>query len=153
MKVEFWYSGAETPPHLQKEIDVFQKRLKKYLPFTTQLIQIAKTKNPEQRALKEKEQVNKSLKAGDHFVLLDENGRQFTSKGFANHLQQLFNQGNQRLIFLAGSSHGFHEELKRRADEQVSLSLLTFNHLHSRLIFVEQLYRCMTIIRNEPYHH
>ena len=153
MKVELWYSGAETSAHLQKEIEVFQKRLKKYLPFATQLIHTAKTKNPEQRMEKEKDQVRKHLKPGDYLVLLDEHGKEFTSKTFADHLQHLFNQGRQRLIFLAGSSHGFHEELQSKADEKVALSQMTFNHEHTRLIFTEQLYRCMTIIHNEPYHH
>ncbi len=153
MKVAFWYSGIPTSEYLQKEIEDLSKRIQTYLPFETGVLNVGKAKKPAQKAEKEKDQVIKNLKKGDLLILLDEHGQSFTSQAFAVHLQQLFNQGHQRLIFLAGSAHGFHEELKKRADSKLSLSPMTFNHEHIRLIFVEQFYRALTIIHNQPYHH
>lgn len=153
MKVVFWYSGSENPDYLEDGIAPLNKRIQKYIPFEHQLLSLGKVKDPEKRMEKEKDAVLKALKPGDYLILLDENGQSFTSQAFAVYLQQCFNQGHQRLIFLAGSSHGFHKELKQNAHGLLALSQMTFNHEHIRLIFTEQLYRALTIIHNEPYHH
>lgn len=153
MKVFFWYSGGETNPELQKAVAAYEKRLNKYIPFQQTLFSIPKGLSLEQRTQKEKDKVLRHLKPGDFLVLLDEFGQNFSSVELADYLQELFHGPYQRLIFLAGSSHGFHEALKSRSDAKIALSKLTLNHEHVRLIFMEQLYRCMTIINNDPYHH
>lgn len=153
MKVELWTCGAQNMKYLQEGVDTYTQRLKKYFPFQHQHFNAGKAKTSEERMEKEKSQVEKQLKSGDYLLLLDEHGQTFTSDAFAVYLQQLFNRGDQRLIFLAGSSHGFHPSLKERANAMLALSQMTFNHEHTRLLFLEQLYRAMTLIHNEPYHH
>ena len=153
MKVEFWYSGNETARPLQAAIEPYEKRLGQYIPFRKQLISLPKGQSGEQRAYKEQERVLKALKPTDHLILLDENGKSYSSRSLAAHLEGLFQLSQQRLIFLASSSHGFHSALKARANELIALSQLTFNHEHARLIFIEQLYRCLTLMHNDPYHH
>ncbi len=153
MKVEFWYSGNETAKPLQAAMEPYEKRLGQYIPFRKQLINLPKGQSGEQRAYKEQERVLKSLRPTDHLILLDENGKTFSSRSLAAHLEELFQLSQQRLIFVASSSHGFHPSLKARADELIALSRLTFNHEHARLLFIEQLYRCLTIVHNDPYHH
>lgn len=153
MKFAFWYSGASNPVYLEEGMEKFIKRIKHYIPFETSHLNLGKVKYPEKKAEKEKDQVIKNLKQGDYLILLDEKGQNFTSEAFSSYLQHLFNQGHQRIIFLAGSAHGFHSGLKQKADAQLALSQMTLNHEHVRLFFIEQIYRALTIMHNAPYHH
>jgi 23S rRNA (pseudouridine1915-N3)-methyltransferase len=61
--------------------------------------------------------------------------------------------GGRRLVFVIGGAYGFAPEVRARADESVSLSRMTFSHQIVRAIFAEQLYRALTILHGEPYHH
>jgi 23S rRNA (pseudouridine1915-N3)-methyltransferase len=153
MKIAFWYSGNETSRELAAVIAAYEKRLRRYIQLEQQLIPLPKGQEGDKRAIKERDKVLKQLKQGDTLILLDEQGKKLTSKGFADYLQNQLNTAQQRIIFLAGASHGFHEDLRNRADNKLALSSLTMNHEHARLIFMEQLYRVFTIIHNAPYHH
>lgn len=95
----------------------------------------------------------KQLLPGDHLVLLDENGRSYRSTEFAGQLQKWLNASPKRLVFLIGGPYGFSEEVRNRAASSLSLSPMTFSHQIVRPLFLEQLYRAFTILRNEPYHH
>ncbi len=86
-------------------------------------------------------------------VLLDERGREYTSMQFAAYLEKLQVCGRKRIVFLIGGPYGFSDKVYERADAKISLSKMTFNHEMVRLFFVEQIYRGMTILRGEPYHH
>lgn len=156
MKIEFWVTGKTSEPYLQKGIDLYTKRMKHYLPFvmtTLPPVRRAGKSTPEQLKIKEGELVITRLRRDDFLVLLDERGRQFTSEKFADHLQKLLHLPHRRVIFLVGGAYGFSEELYQRGDEQLALSKMTFSHQMIRLFFLEQLYRAMTILRNEPYHN
>ncbi|MDE6782558.1 MAG: 23S rRNA (pseudouridine(1915)-N(3))-methyltransferase RlmH, partial [Paramuribaculum sp.] len=89
----------------------------------------------------------------DMVVLLDERGTQPTSREFSQYIQKQMSSGIKRLLFVVGGPYGFSDEVYARAQGKISLSRMTFPHDMVRLIFVEQLYRSMTILRNEPYHH
>ena len=91
--------------------------------------------------------------SGDMLVLLDERGREFTSKEFAGYLEKLMASGRKRVVFLIGGPYGFSPAVYQRANAKISLSKMTFNHEMVRLFFIEQIYRGMTILRGEPYHH
>jgi len=95
----------------------------------------------------------KRLQASDSCVLLDERGKEFTSVQFASWLEKKMHSVPKRLVFIAGGPYGFSEEVYRAIPEMISLSKMTFSHQMIRPIFVEQLYRAMTILQNEPYHH
>ena len=72
---------------------------------------------------------------------------------FAAYLEQRMVSGVKRLVFVVGGPYGFSEGVYARADDRVSLSRMTFSHQMVRMIFVEQFYRAMTILKGEPYHH
>ena len=55
--------------------------------------------------------------------------------------------------FVVGGPFGFHEDVRKKCHAMVSMSDMTFSHQMIRLFFVEQLYRAMTIIKGEKYHH
>ena len=86
-------------------------------------------------------------------VLLDERGKELTSREFSAMIERRMVQGLKRLVFIIGGPYGFSQEVYARADEKLSLSRMTFTHEMVRLFFTEQLYRAMTIMRGEPYHH
>ena len=85
-------------------------------------------------------------------VLLDEHGKEYRSIEFARWLEQKRNTA-RRLVFVIGGPYGFSKDVYARANEQVSLSKMTFSHQMIRLTFTEQIYRACTIIKGEPYHH
>ena len=96
---------------------------------------------------------HKLIQPGDLVVLLDENGKEMSSTAFSDFLNQRFLSGARSMNFLAGGPYGFDETLPKRADFILSLSKMTFSHQMVRLFFTEQLYRALTILRGEPYHH
>lgn len=94
-----------------------------------------------------------ALQDSDRVILLDERGTQMTSREFAQSIDRQMNAGLKRLVFIIGGPYGFSQEVYNRADAKLSLSKMTFSHEMVRLFFVEQIYRAMTILRGEPYHH
>lgn len=95
----------------------------------------------------------KNIPEGSMVVLLDEHGKQMRSIEFATFLQKQMNSGKKDLVFIVGGAFGIAESLKKSAGHLIALSHMTFTHQMIRLIFIEQLYRAMTILRNEPYHN
>lgn len=155
MKVEVWAIGKTTEAYLQNGISLYEKRLSHYLPFAWQVLPTPKTKNNDPQHLKQLEgqAILEKLRSDDYLVLLDERGQQLSSVELAQWLQQRLQAPARRLIFLIGGAYGFSPDLYARAQAQLSLSRLTFSHQMVRLFLLEQLYRAMTILRNEPYHN
>lgn len=155
MKIEVWAIGKTTESYLDAGISIFEKRLKNYLPFSWIILPNAKVKTTDGALLRLEEArlVLSKVQPEDILVLLDERGQQFSSVELATWLEQRLNAPGRRLIFLIGGAFGFADAIYARANAQISLSRLTFSHQMVRLFFLEQLYRAMTILRNEPYHN
>lgn len=156
MKVRLILVGKTQQGYAQEGIDVFRKRIINYLPFDEIVIPSLKnTKNLSPQVLKEKEGelILKKIEKQDFTILLDENGKTFDSVEFANFLQMQMNSGIKNLNFVVGGAWGFSPQVYQEADAKISLSKMTFSHQIIRIIFMEQLYRAMTILRNEPYHN
>ena len=107
----------------------------------------------EQIKSREGEMIQARIQPGEKVFLLDEKGKEFNSEQFAEFLQKQFNQGGQAIVFVIGGPYGFSDALYKSATGKISLSKMTFSHQMVRMFFVEQLYRSMTILRGEPYHH
>lgn len=149
-------SGKTNQAFVQAGIDEFCGRLKHYLPFEMEVLpdlKNAKNLSFEQQKEKEGELILKSIQSGDYVVLLDEHGTAFTSLKFADYLEKKKQTVAKRLVFIIGGAYGFSPKIYAIAQEKIALSTMTFSHQLIRLIFVEQLYRAMTILNNEPYHH
>ncbi|MCF6148813.1 MAG: 23S rRNA (pseudouridine(1915)-N(3))-methyltransferase RlmH [Candidatus Kuenenia sp.] len=156
MKIELIVIGKTEDDYLKKGIFVYTKRLKHYCTFDIVEIPSVKpsgSKTPE--AVKEKEAaaLEKLFIPTDFVVLLDEKGSEMTSVEFAGFLQQKMYTGVRVVKFVTGGAYGLAAQIKKRANFTLSLSRMTFSHQMVRLFFVEQLYRVLTIIRNEKYHH
>jgi len=156
MKILFLVVGKTDDKYILEGVDKYRNRLKHYIAFDYEEIpdlKHRKTLSELQQKKQESDLILGKLKAGDHIVLLDEKGKMFRSLEFANHLQQKMNSGMKRLVFVVGGPYGFDSAIYQKAQEKVSLSKMTFSHQMIRLFFVEQVYRAMSILRNEPYHH
>lgn len=116
-------------------------------------IKNAKNLSEAQQKEKEGEMILKKLAPTDILILLDENGKQYTSVDFSNYLQKKMNSGIKQLVFVIGGPYGFSDAVYQKAQGKISLSKMTFSHQMVRLFFVEQVYRAFTILKNEPYHH
>ncbi|MDR3059612.1 MAG: 23S rRNA (pseudouridine(1915)-N(3))-methyltransferase RlmH [Prevotella sp.] len=156
MKIILLAIGKTDAGYFIDAIKEYTKRLEHYIPFEMQIIpDIKNTKSLtiDQQKEKEGELILKNLQAGDHLVLLDEKGKEYTSVQFANYIEKKTHIVSKRLIFVIGGPYGFSQSVYKKANEKLTLSRMTFSHQMVRLIFVEQLYRAMTILNNEPYHH
>ena len=122
------------------------------LPALTSLAVFTRNLNEEQQKVREGELIRKELQPADTVVLMDEHGKELRSIELARWLQGKQNI-SRRLVFVIGGPYGFSPDVYARANEQLSLSKMTFSHQMVRLIMVEQLYRACTIIKGEPYHH
>ena len=132
------------------------RRINFYIPF--EIIHLTDAKNTknmseEQQKICEGVSLLKKLESSDYVVLLDEHGKEFTSMEFSRYIEKKTHNVPKRLAFVVGGPYGFSEDVKQRANEKISLSKMTFSHEMVRLFFVEQIYRAMTILNNEPYHH
>ncbi len=156
MKTILLVIGKTDADYLVKAIDEYKNRLAHYLPFEMEVIpDIKNAKNLSEALQKEKEGelILKSVQAGDHLVLLDDKGKEYTSMQFSAYMERKMQTVSKRLVFVVGGPYGFSKAVYGAASEKISLSKMTFSHQMIRLIFIEQIYRAMTILHNEPYHH
>ena len=156
MKISLAVVGKISGGYLKQGIDDYTNRLSHYLPFNIQYIAEAKsTKNLTEAQQKKQESKNilAAIDKSDYVVLLDEHGKEFTSMDFSRYIDKKMTTVSKRLVFVVGGPYGFDEDVYARANEKISLSKMTFSHEMIRLIFTEQLYRAMTILNGEPYHH
>jgi len=156
VKIQLIVIGKTSQRFVQQGLDEFCSRLVHYYPFELEIIpDIKNTKNMpvERQKEKEGESLLQSFQAGDFVALLDERGKEFTSPEFAEYIEKKAHTGLKRLVFVVGGAYGFSPAVYEAAQEKIALSKMTFPHQLIRLIFIEQLYRAMTILHKEPYHH
>lgn len=156
MKLEVIVVGKTVAPYLQEGIEIYLKRLPHYIPTQYVVIpDLKQTKKLSEEQIKkaEGEMILKHTEKADLLVLMDERGKQFSSVALAAHLQQKMNAGTRTMAIVIGGPYGFSDDVYSKAQEKWSLSKLTFSHQMVRLFLVEQLYRGLTILKGEPYHH
>ncbi len=155
MKITLLVTGKTTSPEIRSIFDDYAKRINRYARFEEVLLDNNSIRITDREKVKllEGQLLLKKITPTDFLVLLDENGKEFSSVQFANRLNEWFNQSHKHICFVIGGAYGFSEAVYERANAKVSLSKMTFSHQIIRTIFAEQLYRAFTILNNEPYHH
>jgi len=156
MKIFLLVIGKTDETYLQNGIEIFLKRIPHYIAFEMKVLpdlKNSKNLSEDQQKEKEGELIIQQLAPADEIILLDENGIETSSVEFARFLEKKMISGIKRLVFVIGGPYGFSASLYSRANAKLSLSKMTFSHQIVRLIFAEQLYRAMTILKGEPYHH
>ena len=155
MKIQLLITGKTTDARLVSLIDDYRERLKHYVPFELVVLpdlKNAKALSEEQVKAAEGEAMLRFFTPSMDVVLLDEHGKEFRSVEFADWLQKKMTSGRD-LTLVIGGPYGFSPAVYARANGKLSLSQMTFSHQMIRLMAIEQIYRAMTILRNEPYHH
>lgn len=156
MKVKVLCIGKSGKRFLEEGENEYLSRLKHYLPVEKiELPDLKNQKNLSESQIKieEGKLFLKKIEPNSLVILLDDKGNSYSSPKFAQHLQQLFNKGEKNIYFIIGGAYGFSEEIYALASEKISFSKFTFSHQMIRMILLEQLYRAMTILKGEPYHH
>jgi 23S rRNA (pseudouridine1915-N3)-methyltransferase len=156
MKIKFICVGKTVESFLKEGELNYQTRLKHYIPFERiDLPDLKNVKNLSVNQIKTEEGnlILKQLTSNQEVILLDENGKHFSSVEFAQFLDVSFLHSSKDLVFVIGGPYGFSDEVYARAGSKFSLSKMTFSHQMVRMIFLEQLYRALTIRKGEPYHH
>ena len=155
MKINLICIGKTDDKEIKNLISYYQIRLPKYWNF--EIIEISDVKNAKNMSpdILKKEEAKlflQQIDSTDIVVLLDEKGKQFTSREFAAKINTWQNNSVKKIHFLIGGAYGFADEIYERANEKISLSKMTFTHQMIRLLLVEQIYRAFKISRGEKYH-
>jgi 23S rRNA (pseudouridine1915-N3)-methyltransferase len=156
MKIYLINVGKTNISYLKDGIDLFERRIQRYIPFKVyEIPESKKLKGSSVYAIKEAEGKNliKFIEKSDYSILLDKKGKELDSLEFSDYIQKLMNKGLSDIYFFTGGVNGFSEEVYSRANDLLSLSKMTFTHQMVRLIFIEQLYRALSILKGGQYHH
>lgn len=156
MNFELIVIGKTDSVEVARLVEEYKGRVGHYVRFAiTTIPDVRNTRSLSEAQQKraEGEAILRLLQPSDYVVLMDERGREYTSEEWAAWMQKRMAAGSKRLVFVIGGPYGFSQEVYDRADGLVALSKMTFSHQIVRAIFAEQLYRALTIINNEPYHH
>ena len=155
MTTTLLFVGKTTDPHIEALCQEYLKRLTHYLPVRVQVIpELRNTKamTPDQQKQAEGELILRAVPQSAELILLDEHGKEYRSIEFAQQIQKKMSSGRD-IFFAIGGPYGFSQAVYDRANSKISLSQMTFSHQMVRLFLIEQIYRAMTILRGEPYHH
>lgn len=153
MKIEFIFIGKTTEPYLNEGITTYLKRLVNYLPAEIITIPASSSKLREKIIEEESRAILSKIQPRDYIVLLDERGKELTSRQLAAFIEKQMVAGTNRLLMITGGAYGVSDEVKQKVHYTLSASKFTFTHQMIRLLLTEQVYRAMTILKNESYHH
>jgi len=155
MKIKLITIGKTDERYLKEGIDKYVARLKHYIDFEIKEIpdvKMGKKQNTSIQKDLEGQEILKFITKSDFVVLLDEKGREFSSRTYSQFIQKRMNAG-LNLVFVIGGPFGFSEEVYAKSNQKIALSQMTFSHQMVRLFFIEQLYRSFSILKGEKYHH
>ncbi len=156
MKIALLQTGKTIEKYISEGVDIYSERIRKYSSF--EIVTVPDLKNtrkisPEVQKGLEAEKILKYLKGDDYVIVLDEKGKEHSTREFTSVMERIFMLPKKRIVFVIGGPWGISDEVHGRADLKLSLSRMTFSHQMVRLLFLEQLYRVFTIIKGDPYHH
>ena len=156
MRINLLCIGKTDDKKITELISYYIARLPKHWNF--EMIEIPDAKNARNLSsdLLKKEEAKlffNHIENTDLVILLDEKGKEFTSREFAQKLNYYQNNSIKKVCFLIGGAYGFSDEMYNRATEKLSLSKMTITHQMIRLFFVEQIYRADQILQGKPYHN
>ena len=156
MRINLLCIGKTDDKEISSLIQYYQNRLPKHWNFEiTEIPDVKNAKNMTPEILKKEEAklFLNFIENSDFTIILDEKGKQFTSREFSSKIENWMNVSVKKVNFLIGGAYGFSEEIYSRANEMMSLSKMTFTHQMIRLFFVEQIYRADQILQGKPYHN
>ena len=154
MKLEFIFTGKTTEKYLEEGIAIYSKRLKHYLTSDVTIIPSGSAVKSREVVMKsESDAILKKITDRDFVILLDERGKEMNSVQLSELMNKSMVNGVTKIVLIVGGAFGVSEEIRKRANLVLSFSKFTLTHQMIRIFILEQVYRAMTIIRNESYHH
>ena len=156
MKIALLQTGKTTEKYVNEGIELYSARIRNYSGF--ELITIPDIKNtgkmpPGEVKRREGKKILSLIGKNDFVILLDESGDELRTVDFAHLIKKQTMISGKRMLFVIGGPWGFSNEVKETAEYTLSLSKMTFPHQLVRVLFLEQLYRALTILKGEQYHH
>lgn len=156
MKIIFIQTGKTTEKYLAEGVDLYTARIKRYATFeiiTLPALKSTRGLTPDEVKKREGKKQMDAVGEDSYLILLDERGTEYSTMEFATFIRRSASNLRKNIVFLSGGAWGFSPDIYKRADMKMSLSRLTFPHQLVRLLFTEQLYRVLTVIEGDPYHH
>ena len=157
MKLTVLCIGKLSATWLQKGTRDYHDRIRHYLPIVVEELKEIKAggkkADVQQIRQREGELLLQKVNPSAYVVALDERGKSLDSEGLSRFFGKHMLDGTQEIAFLIGGAYGLSDAVRQRADMTLSLSAMTLTHQMARLLLMEQVYRAMTILRNEPYHN
>ena len=155
MQICFLTIGTKSPQWLENLVQEYNKKISYWISTNWKSISSPALGRDAQDKKKseESESILIELKPDDYVILCDEKGSSFGSMDFAKKIEKILNGGKKRLVIIIGGPFGVGQEVKKRADLQLSLSTFTINHQLALAVICEQIYRAMTILKGTAYHN
>jgi len=153
MKFEFYFIGKTSEKYLSSGIETYYTKLGHYMKSEIKVIPGSTEKKKSKALRDESVRILKMISNNDFVIILDEHGKLLSSPELSKEIQAIMNKSFSRIVFITGSAYGIDGELKKRANLLLSFSKFTFTHQMIRLLLLEQVYRAMTILKGESYHH
>jgi 23S rRNA (pseudouridine1915-N3)-methyltransferase len=155
MKIKLLLMGKTTDESIKRIEADYEKRIGRYTAFESTVIDNSSIRSGPEVVIRQKEgeMILKRISPADHLILMDERGRSYSSVEFSGQINGWMTSSKKTVVIAIGGAYGFSDDVKKRANEMLSLSKMTFSHQIVRVIILEQIYRAFTIINNEPYHH
>lgn len=146
--------GKKMPNWINTAFSEYEKRF--FHEISIHLLEIkpekrTSSKNTEQLLFAEGQRIQAAMPAECRTIVLDEDGKQWTTTQLAQNIQKWMQEGGNT-AFIIGGADGLHHEIKASTKNLFSLSKLTLPHGLVRVVLIEQLYRAISLIKNHPYH-
>ncbi|RPG54807.1 MAG: 23S rRNA (pseudouridine(1915)-N(3))-methyltransferase RlmH [Flavobacteriales bacterium TMED96] len=156
MKIELICIEKTKKIEYKNIIQDYLKRINRKLDLTIKEITFVNSKKQirESVLIKQANLIKKYINDKDYVVLLDEGGKSFSSINFSKWINQKISSGDTKCLkFIIGGPYGFNKKHLNLFHEKISFSKMTFSHQMIRIFVLEQIYRSLKIINNEPYHN
>ena len=154
MNIKLIYISKNKSNNIEFLVEDYEKKINHFISYSS--IGLKNKNQKSEKKLIQKSESNlilKNIKNNDLVILLDEKGKEFSTKGFSKFISDKMINRTKNIVFIIGGAYGFSSEFKKKFKLKIALSKLTFSHDMARLFFSEQLYRSLTIINNIPYHN
>jgi len=154
MNIKLIYISKNKSNNIEFLVEDYEKKINHFISYSS--IGLKNKNQKSEKKLIQKSESNlilKNIKNNDLVILLDEKGKEFSTKDFSNFISDKMMNRTKNIVFIIGGAYGFSSEFKKKFKLKIALSKLTFSHDMARLFFSEQLYRSLTIINNIPYHN
>ena len=154
MNIKLIYISKNKSKNIEFLVEDYEKKINHFISYSS--IGLKNKNQKSEKKLIQKSESNlilKNIKNNDLVILLDEKGKEFSTKDFSKFISDKIMNRTKNIVFIIGGAYGFSSEFKKKFKLKIALSKLTFSHDMARLFFSEQLYRSLTIINNIPYHN